>query len=285
MENCLKTQLKGVVNNDNLEIYGGIKVTMGAVGTHPNGISPYSSDKIIGNKPFDIYDHTGIKLASNVTEYVNQYKSQCDIRCSQPDTVINILNKYYTFAGLSYLENVFSTRFGNIEIDLSTLNYVQSLTDKNIYISYPKGSSNNVTFKGTFNFATTNNWTTVQLNGIANNSSAWKITVPNDGQNHFGANFRVFDINYSTLYKGYDNIELDLASFNKCTNLTKIFINGSHLVTGNVNSLLDSLYANGKVSGTVEIVLADTNCTYNGETGIISKNFTFSDSGWTPANS
>lgn len=132
--------------------------------------------------------------------------------------------------------------------------------------------------------ATTNNWDTIQLNGIANNSSAWKITVPNDGQNYFGANFRVFDINYSTLYKGYDNIELDLASFNKCTNLRKIFINGSHLVTGNLNSLLDTLYANGKVSGNVEIVLADTNCTYNGETGYINKNFTFSDSGWTPAN-
>jgi len=284
MENCLVTKLKGTVDNDNLVIYSGIKVTMGAVGTYPNGISPYSSDKIIGSKPFDVYDHTGVQLASNVTEYVNQYKSQCDIRCSQSNTVINVLNKYTTFAGLTYLSNVYNTRFGNVEIDLSTLNYVQSLTGKNIYIS-PQEGSDNITFKGTFNLATTNNWEVIQLNGIVNNSSAWKISVPNDGQNYFGANFLIFDINYLHQYKGYDNIELDLASFNKCTKLRKLFINGSHLVTGNLNSLLDTLYANGKVSGNLEVVLADTNCTYNGETGTISETFTFSNSGWTPANS
>ena len=283
MGNCLKTQLNGVVNNDNLETYGGIKVKMGDVGTHPNGISPYSSDKIIGNKPFDVYDHTGVQLASNVTEYVNKWKSQCDIRCSQPDTVINILNKYTTFKGLSYLDKAFSTRFGNVEIDLSTLNYVQSLTAKNLYLWYTKENPNNLTFKGTLNLATTNNWDTIQIHTF-NDSNAWKILVPNDGQNHFGANFRLFEINYLTLYKGYDNIELDLASFNKCTKLEKVFINGSHLVTGNVNSLLDSLYANGKVSGTLNIVLENTNCTYNGNTGLIMKDFTFSDSGWTPVN-
>lgn len=78
------------------------------------------------------------------------------------------------------------------------------------------------------------------------------------------------------------NIEGNVSSLVKLVNLTSFAAYRSKL-TGTVESFLDGLYANGKVSGDLVFNFGLTSVTYNGSTLSGQKTATFSAGGWSVA--
>lgn len=74
------------------------------------------------------------------------------------------------------------------------------------------------------------------------------------------------------------NVTGHLTDINKI-NISRLTLGGD--IDGSVEDFLDGLYANSKVSGTVELHLSGTNCTYNGEACPNELIASFTSNGWT----
>lgn len=71
----------------------------------------------------------------------------------------------------------------------------------------------------------------------------------------------------------------------RCVSLESIrfTFQSSENIRGNLNTMLDALFANGKVSGSLYVYAQNVSVTYNDSaiTGTFSKHFDFSSNGWT----
>lgn len=81
------------------------------------------------------------------------------------------------------------------------------------------------------------------------------------------------------------NVNGDIQDLSSCTKLTQLAVNGLSGFSGTLESLLDGLFANGRVSGSIAVAAGLSGVSYNGELIVSTayKNFNFNSSGWTPA--
>lgn len=79
------------------------------------------------------------------------------------------------------------------------------------------------------------------------------------------------------------NCHGDISTLGKLTSATRILFTNAPNIEGEVTDLLDNLFANGKVSGTVTIRIAGTFATYNGQSRLTDISATFTSSGWSVA--
>lgn len=252
MGNCAVTKLKGVVNNDNLEFFGSIDISIVSAftGTERLLIEGDNINIKALNGTFDIYNgDTGL------TEYT--YTGSASIQPRTQGMKILILDKYSINSTLS-LQGIDN---GGLKVKL---NYSSLRNLSGIYIANMSGVG------------------TLDLSNFAENSPIIIITDKSLtlGKLYLPSDKVYSGISYISWLNGSD-VELSLTSLYECTSLSVISLGGYLNVTGELKDLLDELHNNGKVSGNLVIRLSGTGCTFKGN--IITADwmsFTFTSTGW-----
>lgn len=288
MNECLVTKLKSGVDNSNLPFYGGIRVKLGTPSKTTAIMVRFTvaSGKIVAFAgSFNIVNNAGTVIESNLTSKSIAAPGIFYIMPAVADTKIALVGKYDSIDAIGFANGMPAP--STIEgyeapvFDADDFNYFSNLT--------AIWNNNQFVFDGTFDFATIqSNFTNVHIQG--NGSGTLKVIA--SGNYMFPASLDYFNVSHiSTAVSQYqyNYAELDIMKFANCINATYIAASLSDNVTGNLNTLLDALYNNGKTSGSMKIQLGRTKVTYNGEEWNAAKvaekgwsmDVTFTANGWT----
>ena len=97
------------------------------------------------------------------------------------------------------------------------------------------------------------------------------------------ANLANEDVTYISMgasHSLYGSIE----NFGECLSLTDLYFSNSPDVYGDIDSLAQAQYNNGRQSGTLKVLASNTECTNSYEGGTLRVNITFSAGGYSMAN-
>lgn len=247
MENCLVTKLKGVVENNNLNYYGGIKLTV------PSSGSVYSfaggNIKVV-NGSVDILDSNNNVIASNVTSYENVLTNS-KIRTRNDNISVFHINKYKNTMYFGFITT------DVVVLDLDTLNYSSLYS----FVGNNKMQCNGILDLDTLSF--TNDLVTLKFYNFQLGS---KIIVNNPLPNVM----RVFLANDASIKANIESI------LSNAINLTEVSLQNNAEITGNLNTLFDTLASAGK-TGHLTCWLSRTNCQIDTAKGTNYKTLTAED--------
>lgn len=290
MSKLIVTKLNESVNNNNLRIFGAVKVQFNtANSTIPHIIIRSTGSYTVKavNGTFDVIQNqssaTPTYIAQNQTEYTGS-SGTVMFAPHVDNTIIEIVGKTL-FTEISYNNKYATNNTPQVIINTEDLNYS---TIKSIWNNY-NGGYNRFT-AGTLNLGTITdiaNSANINIQPVSA-STALRVVVPNTIE--FGSSLGSFQVS-STDYTNVDRkfVQMDLSSFYHATNCRKIETHFSSLVTGSVNDLFDALHTNGKTSNDITVYLKGTNCTFNNQVltyeyctnnNIWGIKATFTASGW-----
>ena len=288
--NCLVTKLKGNVSNNELRRLNSFRVIFKEGAFSANSIADVNPD--VGSEIYAVKGTFNILGGdTNLIYYKKELSSTLSITpSSDAETVIEVTGRYNnaTFAG---------NPSSNPSTDISKVIYhIADIKHCNFaYFDMIRGMCT-----GSINISEVPSMLSGGMTQIFvctyDNDNPIEVVVP-DGTN-LSENIRKFDLKalnaaYLT-HMDAKKVSFNLTSFNYCTNLAEIISPyGKETVRGDINSLCDTLYANGRTSGTLKCQLCDTACTItlNGVTKTLTREdgntngynitVTFTDNGWT----
>lgn len=247
MENCLVTKLKGVVDNDNLDLYGYVKYEFVALSDSTLVYSILPADLIV-------------------------YKNGVLIETPAPNSPLEANATYKIYAKIRYTPFYQcgiggSIKDNSLRINVDDFAYAKCNFNEGSYPTSPIKTSTGVV-------GHIKNWLNVDI-------GLWKLYATNvsgsceDIRNHKNAEM-IKDFTPNSFITG--NVS-SLATLVNLTSADFRFLLSSDLYKVGLKGMLDGMFANGRTSGSLNILLVDT----DNDAGITNTNatVTFTSSGWT----
>ena len=255
MKNCLVKKYKKSTSNEELVVYGGVKIELPAANT---SVFSCNGTKVVAtNGSFNVENGSGTTLVTNVTAYDNPTNATIRIKAYTNNTVVNILDKY---EGPIYITGVGTTP-DVASIDLNTLNYSKC---------YGVGLEPTIEGYGTLDASTLTffNPSNARLRVFIKDSES-KVVVPS------GFTFSDLVSFQTKSNSGLVNlVKCDIGCFSNCASLSEIAMEKNSEVVGNLDSLITALKTAGK-TGHLTCYLSGTQCTVT--VGGVSKTLTLED--------
>lgn len=226
MKNCLVTKLKGVVNNDNLEVFNHFKVTFG---------TGAFSLKLKNTEEWTIdCDNTTdqINYGSSVASFPITSSSVGDYNFSgtlTKDTTFDICSKY-AITAIEVASVKVKDMYDIAHIPLTEFNYHPDASDVMIDISKFIGKEMKVL--------------RVNTSYISGNLKLADVVTP-----------AMTEILLNT-----SGVSGNISVFGGCSNITSIYLQNSN-ISGSLEGLLETLYANGRQSTNLILNLRGTSLT------------------------
>ena len=270
MGNCLITKLKGSVQNSNLNYFGTISLSV-----HPNGsLNPADDERSLvlkGDSPFTIIatDGGSFEVSTNRGTFINEYTvdnpdMSAQIFVASGD--YKLILKDFKYQCVVMANGVWGQYRGLVYID-----NIQDLCYSDFYNISMGDRYNNI---GGFDLSP-------------------KVDAPT-AYNFIITGIKEVRADLSAIAQHWSALQ-NILSLQTCTCVGTVdtlstLINAKSIrlvsceVSGTLESLLDGLYANGKVSDTLSTEFQGTSVTYNGAaiTGPLS--FSFNANGWQEVN-
>lgn len=270
MNDCLKTQLKGTVNNENLPYFGMIKVGAKATGANAGFIISCGWNKkveIKSSTPFSVWnfnnDTKGTELASNVTyyEWTNNNASFGNAFISVPNdgnTHTYHISKY-VISALMQINMLGASLNCNLFVDCEDLEYNENYA----YMCF--------TVNGQINDIPSAN---IRRLGFIKSGTSAEIN-----SNATGNLTSVFNNNVIRLANVPDNCSMNIDELTgQCgTYLTELYMQNCRNVHGDVWNWCERIFEAGKVSGTISIAGYNSSAKLNGAdfpAGMVNITFT-----------
>lgn len=272
MGNCLVTKLKGAVGGD-LPYYNGIRVDLVSGASILRLHKETSTGKIIARSgTFNVLNSSKAVIASGVTEYVAP-SSNFYISPATDTAKIAVL-----------MSNKWFGRFQQEETVAGNTLYLDDMA----YMRSTNMSLASFIGKGKLDLSTLDFSALTYLGLTVADDGYSKLVIP-DGEYLNGDTLTDFRLYLQNATPQSHHLDLNINAFNLCVNLATLELTHSLDVRGSVDALCDTLFANGKTSGTLAIRVGDTNCTYNGvvQTRDVAQaqgwklDATFTSNGWT----
>lgn len=275
MKNCLVKEFKGNIANSSIPHYGGFTLAFkdAVVGTDYVRCADTSN-------PIEVFAKKGtfsMNGQTNQTHYKAPSAGGYNIYPEQSDTEVEIVSKY----GIQSLGLQ-----GGVPDSANVKKYVN--LDELAYGSFILINGRIVANSGSLDLSTLPKMATngIDISYLVEQGKPSKLIVPSDFR--FPSSFTRLAVGFvnNISDKTGEDVELDLKSFENCVSLNNISLMFETTVTGNIDALCDTLYSNGKTSGSIFIALVGTGCIRgnkpSGQQEITSTyNVAFTSSGWT----
>ena len=266
--NCLVTKLKGVVDNNNIPVYGCIKVDIfqRGVAMVQRAIVVACKGTIKSTVPLDIYNLSGEVIYSQVTQAVFDNTDTICIVFPDLEGTAWLPVKYEGGFDLpSNIPNIGSFGDGQVgyEIDMSQLEY---FTGSGIATSV-------LVAKGNFEPSTV----------LGNLVRFDLIEFSNERSGSFVMDLSIVPQKMPNLtsitLNGSMNVSGNVTDLSMNVALTLLNLRLTK-VTGNLEDLFNNMFANGRTSGTLQVQIDETAIKYNGSS-YTRVTATFTPEGWT----
>lgn len=283
--NALITKLPGVVSDDSLmkidELRVEIESTTGSSNfTTIRTASSYQSGgqvRIVGDETCYFTNSSGTENYGQIAEYS---------KVNRTDTFYLKGNSFTLFIGKKYdLESIsFPSKSAITGGSLKYSSKLDSFIGYNLKAKsiYPLADICTTSLKRLF--LATNVEMVGDVEDFANVANMTAIELE---QSYIGGNMSVFEsttkfTNFKITYpKTGRKLSGLISALSGNKSMTYLNLTSQDEVTGTLESLLDGLFSNGKVSGNITIHLTGTGVTYNSSPITSQKTATFSSSGWT----
>ena len=258
MGNCLKTQLKESVQNENLNYLGMFPIIIKNSGNLVRLYAP-SGYKVKSYSPFNVTSENGSSIASNVTEYTNPSQGYLNIVSTINNQKV-FLDSYSLFSMVSETTSYVSQP---ISVDISDMKYVYATTPHSTDLDYLFEIIINGEIHGKL---------------LAKDSPLFKNVTKFSYRNYTSAlnevSYYIDLTGLSTDYLKNLDIMLNKATFNFETvtakNLRRLNVGGCINVYGDLKVWAERMHSLGRKSGFCEVNLTTpmsdmANLTWNGQ--------------------